>query len=560
MFGLSSGHDEDTGIPVGSLAAAGGILDGTLDALADLEPLPGVVVGVTTGEWEVVRARGLADLATGRELGPSTAVPVGSVSKVPLALRVLQLAGDGAVALDAPVNAQLRRMRVRPPLGCRRPVTVEQLLTHTSGLPSFYPWLDSAVPPGAPTPRVGAVYGRRVRAAGPPGREVVFSNHNYSVLSQLVEDVTGGRVEDEVARHVLGPLGLAATGYRRPAGGAVGYTWTGGEFEPVPAVDTALRGAEGLHSTAADLLRLGRALLAGGVAGDGRRVVGADAVRGMTSTRFSLDPPSPGFGWCLELKDLRGHRVAYQHGHGDEASCTLQVLPGDGLAVAVLTNTSVLRLLDVVTEVVLRRLLGLPAADPVPPRPGTCPPGVAGTYARDGRPVLWRAGQHFRVSADPGGPVLTVVAAETGLRTTVPLVRGSRPDPLAFALDPRALWGLGFGQGRVLCPATFRRDAGGAVSELVLQGTVAARRRRAAVDRFPRLDGALRRVAVALGRLPVRARLARRALPARLGRARPRGRRLRGAPLRGSARPGRGQGRRRGRSRPSAAAMSLTTG
>ncbi|NBC96225.1 MAG: serine hydrolase, partial [Deinococcus-Thermus bacterium] len=135
------------------------------------------------------------------------------VSTLPALLR---LAGEGRLDLDASLatwfpNAGWFRA---PSLGDRTP---RELLTHTSGLPAWVPFM------GIASAR-RTVIGHALASELPHGRgEVVYSDLGFIVLGALIERVTGLRQDDALRELVAGPLGLAGDelGYRPlPADGA----------------------------------------------------------------------------------------------------------------------------------------------------------------------------------------------------------------------------------------------------------------------------------------------------------------------------------------------------
>ena len=97
--------------------------------------LPGVVVGVVAGDdlvWS--QAFGLADVASRRAMTTETKFRMASHSKLFTATAIMQLREQGKVRLDDPVSQHLPWFRMTPAGDDDGPVTIEQLLTHSSGL------------------------------------------------------------------------------------------------------------------------------------------------------------------------------------------------------------------------------------------------------------------------------------------------------------------------------------------------------------------------------------------------------------------------------------------
>ncbi len=234
---------------------------------------PGVVVSVRDegGTW--TRSFGTGFLRTAEPPRRHGVVRVGSVTKSLTATVVLQLVADGLLSLDAPVSTYLPHL-----LPYRDPVTVRELLQHTSGLSDYGPvvW---------PSPR--AEVQRRYRTYRPrqlvaiatreplafrPGSRFHYTNTDYVVLGLLVERATGHGFARELSRRVLGPAGmtdtrLAGAGARLSHPAMRGYEVLPGDHgraTDVTAFDmTVAWSSGGLVSTGRDLNRFYAALLDG---------------------------------------------------------------------------------------------------------------------------------------------------------------------------------------------------------------------------------------------------------------------------------------------------------
>ena len=223
------------------------------EAAAELG-LPGLALaggGPGTPPWLVTK--GWADLDSGELLGPAHRWPAYCGSALVTATAVLRLVAEGRVALDHPVNDQIRTVCLEDAA-----ITVRELLTHTGGVdsPASSELLADSVPD------LVSVTGPVVGCSHPRG-SVRPSNGGYAVLGQLVADVTGELFAAAATRLVLEPLGL--TGSSFPARAAdlgpdavTGYTVTpDGTFAGVPAVICVMPAVGGLWCTPADLVCLG---------------------------------------------------------------------------------------------------------------------------------------------------------------------------------------------------------------------------------------------------------------------------------------------------------------
>jgi D-alanyl-D-alanine carboxypeptidase len=246
-------------------AAIGGLPDA--DATAAL-----VRVGGARGVWH--GSAGVHDLESGAPADPHARFRAGSTTKVVTAAAVLRLAAERRVDLGTPVQRYLPGL-----LGERfRPITVRQLLDHTSGIPAGDGLGDSFEELYAHrfeylTPR--QVVASAV-AKGPefrPGTKQHYLNINYTVLGLLIEKVTGRPYAAAATELVLRPAGMRDTYFpgtdpriRGPHHhGYQAVEKADGTTELVDVTDwiPADEAAGGMISTTADLERLLRRLFRG---------------------------------------------------------------------------------------------------------------------------------------------------------------------------------------------------------------------------------------------------------------------------------------------------------
>ncbi|MGV9450285.1 amino acid adenylation domain-containing protein [Streptomyces sp. NPDC003635] len=224
--------------------------------------VPGVSIALLRG-GEVVTLEGYGVTAADRPepVTPHTAFQVASVSKHVTMLAVLQLVGDEVLNLDADINRYLTTWQV--PDGAR--ITLRELISHQSGLSHVAP---TNFLPTEPMPSIPEIlHGRPpatnapVRAEHPAGTVFKKTNINFSVLEQLLLDVTGEPFGAMMRRLVLEPLSMTDSTFDQdhpavaPAPVAVGHDPDGA---PVPGRWRVRNevAAGGLWASAADLAKV----------------------------------------------------------------------------------------------------------------------------------------------------------------------------------------------------------------------------------------------------------------------------------------------------------------
>jgi D-alanyl-D-alanine carboxypeptidase len=248
--------------------------------------MPGVFAEVRAGDDVWRGASGVADLETGRPVTPDMRHRVGSITKTFTAAAVVQQAEQGLIELDAPIGRYLPQLV----LGARgAAITVRMLLNHTSGLADYlptayaslraFPSLADTTPASLDANRFTRFHptelidmGVTAPAVGTPGGTPgVYSNTNYLLLCQLLEQVTGTTAETCITQNVIERAGLQHT--ELPDGPRVAgphsrmYEAWFGMIDPprdYSVYDMSWVGpAASLVSTVADLNQFFRKLLAG---------------------------------------------------------------------------------------------------------------------------------------------------------------------------------------------------------------------------------------------------------------------------------------------------------
>ena len=241
-----------------------------LDDLVAEDGFPGALAAVRGPDGEVRSyTAGVGDLATGAPVPADGRIRIASNTKMFTATVVLQLVGEGLVALDAPVERYLPGV-VRGHGNDGRSITVRMLLQQTSGLPDY----DTIVTDGGgdlgdvahtyfdPRHLVDAALAERSHFR--PGTRWEYSNTNYVLLGLLAERVTGRPFGELVTGRIIEPLGLRDTYWPRQGEQRIrgrhphGYyaEAPGADWQDLTRLDPSLGWAAGqLVSTTRDLGR-----------------------------------------------------------------------------------------------------------------------------------------------------------------------------------------------------------------------------------------------------------------------------------------------------------------
>lgn len=307
----------------------GGPLDDYLTGLAGQQQFRGAVEVRRGADVLLRKGYGPADVEAGTPITPDTRFEIGSITKQFTAVAILRLQEQGKLRVAEPICTYLP--------GCPAewaPITVEQLLVHTSGLYNYTSAPEEEAAPFqnrvvAPAELISYVAGKPLDF--PPGTQWRYSNSGYVVLGALVERLSGMDYGTFLRRQLFDALGMRDTRYDGGAPPrAKGYTdWTTpGEDHP-----SLYYAAGGVVSTTGDLARWNGFLLSGKPA-----VLNAASLASMFTSRAQVPGTPVGYGYGIEVHDS-GPALTYYHGGLVTGfRCANSIRPSSGLSVTVLTN------------------------------------------------------------------------------------------------------------------------------------------------------------------------------------------------------------------------------
>ena len=325
---------------------------------------PGCVVGVQRGGELLFRgAYGLASLELAVPLTPRSRFRIASVSKQFTVTAVLMLAAMGRLRLDDEVHVHVPELAPLP-----HPVTLEQLMRNTSGLPDFLEMLRlGGVGLEARIDRATMLrcIARNRHLNFAPGSRFLYSNSNFLLLGLVVERLAGCSLGDFLQQQVFGPLGLHDTVLEvacdTPLPGLATPYLPDGQGGWRRAMHGFEHGGEGgLVSCIDDLLLWSREL---GRTAPGRLPV-APLAQLASPTQLTAGQPSP-YARGMEHSVVDGLSAVGHGGLWPGFRTELLHLVDSGLSVVVISNNG--------------------ASQPVPPgaRGGPCRAGAAGRGAVD---------------------------------------------------------------------------------------------------------------------------------------------------------------------------------
>ena len=347
-----------------------------LQAYVDQGKIAGAVVQVRQDGREVFSAAvGWRDKEMKSQMQKDSIFRIASQTKALTSVAIMMLSEDGKLLLNDPVGKYLPEWQkttvaVANPAGgysvvpAKRPITIRDLLTHTSGISYGYgtaekAWKDAGITGWYFADRkepVSAVVARMAALpmAAQPGEAFVYG-YSTDILGVIVEKVSGKTLDAFLSERLIQPLGMKDTSFYLPrdktARLATVYAAGEGGVKPAPASGqghyldgprVAFSGGAGLLSTASDYSRFLEMLRRGGEL-DGRRYLSRKSVDLMTSNHLNIPyEPGKGFGLGFSIREDVGKAgepgSKGEFAWGGAYHSTYWVDPAEGLTVVYMTQ------------------------------------------------------------------------------------------------------------------------------------------------------------------------------------------------------------------------------
>ena len=314
---------QDAGANQDSVA---GKIDRYMDALVKLDRFSGAILVARDGHIVHERGYALANVEWGVPNQPDTRFRIGSLTKQFTATAILMLQEQGKLHVADRICAY-----IRPCPATWQPITIHELLTHTSGIPDYVEFPDFARTQMIPTtPGALVERFRRRPLRFVPGSRFEYSNSGYVTLGLIIERVSGESYAVFLRHHILDVLHLVNTGYDSQAAiieyRAQGYVKRSDTLINAPPIDPSVAYAAGaLYSTVRDLMTLDEALYSD-------QLISRDSRRAM----FTVNKGVVGYGWAIGT--LFNRRIEHHNGEISGFVSNIARFPDQHVLIVVLSN------------------------------------------------------------------------------------------------------------------------------------------------------------------------------------------------------------------------------
>ncbi len=324
-----------------------GAIDAWVEGVRAYDKIPGVSVGIVRDQeliWN--NGYGYSNLEKKRPADADTIYSICSISKLFTSIGIMQLRDADKLTLRDSVRDHLDWFDIKQAHDKSGPITIESLLTHSSGLPreSDFPYWGG---PDFPFPtRQQMIEKLKTQSTlYPAQRQYQYSNLALSLAGEIVQERSGQEYQAYIKMNILDPLGMSSTRtyYPEEMRGdelAIGYTGMGrsGKRDPVKSFFTrAITPAAGFTSSVNDLARFAswqfRLLEEGG-----DEVLNANTLREMQRIHWLDGDKGWQFGLGFEIWSV-GDITVVGHGGGCPGYITNFLMnTKDKIAIVVLTN------------------------------------------------------------------------------------------------------------------------------------------------------------------------------------------------------------------------------
>ena len=311
--------------------------------------VPGAVfVLVKDGEIFFAKGYGYSDLEKKKPVIPDkTIFHLGSVSKLFTATAVMQLCERGKLNLNDDVNKYLKHFQLEE--NYPEPVTVANLLTHTSGLE------QQGIGTGARNeselvPLREYLASGALRRVMPPGEVIIYSSPGMALAGYLVEQTSGVTFAEYIDENIFQPLGMSRSSFKQPPPSrlasdlAKGYTYKKGSYK-LYSTDylSIIPPAGDFYTTASDIAHSMIAHLQDGRYGNSRILDEATA-QNMHHQHFTHHPRLRGRAYGFSEWFENNQRAIFHDGGAPGFNTRLFLLPDQNLGFFLAWNSNTAKL------------------------------------------------------------------------------------------------------------------------------------------------------------------------------------------------------------------------
>ena len=311
--------------------------------------VPGAVfVLVKDGEIFFAKGYGYSDVEKEKPVVPDkTIFHLGSVSKLFTATAVMQLCERGKLNLNNDVNRYLKHFQLEE--NYPEPVTVANLLTHTSGLEQQ--GIGTGVRNESELVSLAEYLASGVlRRVMPPGEVIIYSSPGMALAGYLVEQISGVTFAEYIDENIFQPLGMGRSSFKQPPPSrlasdlAMGYRYKKGSYKPYSTDYLSIIPPAGdFYTTATDIAHFMIAHLQDGRYGN-LRILDEATAQNMHQQHFTHHPRLRGRAYGFSELLENNQQAIFHDGGAPGFNTRLFLLPNENLGFFLAWNSNTIKL------------------------------------------------------------------------------------------------------------------------------------------------------------------------------------------------------------------------
>jgi CubicO group peptidase (beta-lactamase class C family) len=318
---------------------------------------PGIAIAIQqNGKVVFEKGYGVANMQTKEKISPVSNFNIGSLTKQFTAFGILQLAANNFLSLNDSIIKFFPQFN--PKIGSI--ITVQQLLTHSSGIIDHYAFVDTNVVKHATDKDVLNAVKNIDSTYFPPGTKFRYSNTAYCLLALIIEKVSGFAYPYFIKENIFGPLEMNNSQVLKVnnpiANRVLGYDSSQNSFKRLDMNDAiffSTEGDGGVYTSVTDYLKWFNSLQTGSL-------MSKEWIEKARSAEFPVDEKnklSYGFGWFIH--DQNNFKEVYHTGSNGGFRTIAFSIPSKNYLIIILSNRTGIDLENILQEI--NKILGVAA-------------------------------------------------------------------------------------------------------------------------------------------------------------------------------------------------------
>ncbi|WP_163240819.1 serine hydrolase domain-containing protein [Bacillus aquiflavi] len=298
------------------------------------------LVVVKDGHVLLKKGYGYSDVEKKVPVDPDeTLFRIGSITKLFTATAAMQFAEKGEIDLHTDINQYLKEIKIEN--DDETPLTMASLLTNTGGFADSNDGVYSEKLLDELVPLSNTIKNKMPSLIRAPDELIQYSNHGFSLIGYIVEQVSGIPFNQYIEENIFKPLQMNNSYYflspQNLYKASKGYAYENKSFTEKPIGSIIVHPAGSIVATAEDMSKFLIAHLQNGKYEE-NTILKEDTAIEMHTRQFSQHDLMPGYGYGF-YENYKNHKIMLHDGDTDSFTSQLSILPEENLGFFISYNT-----------------------------------------------------------------------------------------------------------------------------------------------------------------------------------------------------------------------------